>query len=348
MERYVNCAASVMSFSKGRLAEEVADRIAAGEGLNPPDVFDKGKAFVRENMNRDRVRDAFIAMDTLRKVGLAPPPRLFYPNQPETVLAEAVSSDPNLVSLKEATKVSDTKKMIVGMKRMKITVRISDSARLVYALDWSLGTPLKPVVDSIMTVFPFHDVAADRVQRYLDVSPGRDEARVSVVDLFSDITRTSNILFSAEQLFSYITQPLMLADQRYMLNGLIALGVEGSVAASIVLKIQQNGSLFGLKDIASGYSLASPTLTECNRSRATHDRWVVKPSLANQTIEDVISDMGLLFAISELTRTGEAKRVVVSQLYNTAYEVKKMLEGKNFNTLDHAWSYIPRNERVAL
>jgi hypothetical protein len=270
---------------------------------------------------------------------------MFYPNLPETTLSKAIESDQAIVALKEAVKIEDSKRMINGIKAMKITKRIADVFKFVYAFKFTSGDELPKIITEGYSSFPVLDDTVYPLTEYFDTGSGGDEAEVNPKDVFDTVTRSSSTQFSAEELFNYITQPEMLSDHNLMFNGLIAVGIQPEVAARVVLKVTTNTTFFGLREAARGYSMQGGIIGELTKTLHTHNKWVVKPALANQIAENLLSEIGLAYSYCEVLRTGIGRRIHIIQDSNSIPITTRLLAGRIYNANNHAWRLIPQRTR---
>jgi hypothetical protein len=346
-EMYVNCAATVMGFSASRITDQVATQIATGDGLDPPDLFDKGHKFIKETMSSLRTKNASRAQAFLTSYGVPVPAGLYYINLAETTIAEAVKSNPKMVGLAEANKVSATRAMILRAKHgwdKGPDKFISSKHPLIDAFDWELGELMEPVLTGMITPFPGHDDLADSIVRMFGVSSGADEFAVNPGEIVQRIASATPMRASATLIFNFITKPIFLIHDDLLYNAMLAFGIEAGEALSLAEAVKKNHSFFGLREAAAGFSLASPLMTSLDKSRSAHNRVVVVEALANDVVSNIVSEIGMLFCISNFALTGEARRIYARRRPNTDVQIQRVVQGRLFNEGDHPWTMLSNRD----
>jgi hypothetical protein len=352
-ERDVDVCASVMKYERGRFRENLAESVANGEGLiGNKDVFTPGINFTRSLMPNERVLKAQDAIERLRMIGAAPPSSLNYLDQPENRIKDAVIANNQLVEIAKRERLYETIKALRKMQEQKIT----QSVRNVYAWVYAMNIEHKetpPMRKDINTVSPFPtlDHKLQRIIGYFGVDISVDAMRFRPTDVLTQLRKGDPDFprqYSAEAVFKYLTNPVLLNDISIMIAAIQAIGGSTENAAKVAQTMVGSAGFFSMRSAGAAFSLEDTFIPNIDLGLDNHVKWVKIDAMADMTLEKIWRELLMLFIMSEIVRGALPTTLDVRPFEGSIVKTYSALKGHLFdaNAFKYFELFPPRENTI--
>jgi hypothetical protein len=286
----INLAIDLHAFSK------ISSRSEIAKALNKSGAFVKGQKFIKENIPSQLFARAKVANTELKASGIDIGPFTLM-NSSNTRVEAMIKDSPNLKNVD----FQDKALYIARALRHKPSGKdwLEEEMAWMSYITFEFGDTVEPS-DPISFVG-----AVGRDLQNLVRTMGHSKGKLINTDpkqiffeLFDNPSFPNHI--RPEQLMAIMTRPDILGDHEKMRNVLIAMGAERDVANVIISKLDDLDSSMSFYAETGNYSLMDQIAQYLDMSRASMDRLVEIPPVADQkTIGRLMLDIGILIFLMQ-------------------------------------------------
>jgi hypothetical protein len=290
-------------------------------------------------------------MNHLTSIGAPSLGRLFYPKYPESIVIEAIRGHPKLVAMDNVLRWND------GSKLIEQAIKVSQGGygnlvRGEYPWIWHTSITEAETLNEKVTMdmhpFSFLYGDMDKMIRIYDVTQPRGFFKFHPQEILR-ILRDDKYFprnFQSEQIFSYISNPIIFRDYTNIMNALIAMGASASAAGRAATYLVEHARGISISQAMQAFSFNDSFVTLLDQSQEAMDRCVRMDQTSDMKADQILRELFHLYSmlsgfktkrwsVIDVKFTEESNDMINRQMLGRFYDVLSVRFNDVFPSKSH-------------
>jgi hypothetical protein len=306
--RIVNAACYIMKVPKPDIANELGRQAASkrrdGSYVGP---FAHGMKYLDDQLIPSRVLAAKQASAQLASWGIRSPSRLYYPDTGKTLIEDSVASSPHSVILNT---LAQTKMGLIYLNRAQNLDTGVDSVNETFGWTAEVRLYEQSVLenwhDHVVTPLECLDPKMRNIALKYGVGAHQSAYAMSPTTVLSELRKDKYFPrhIRPEQIFTFLTDPAIMANEQRIMTGLIMMGATPGIAGSIARKFRDNQQAFMFRQSAMAFSMNDQFIPMLALDFENHKRVVQMGPVPRRDFQFMLMEFSFMQSILNSCKDG--------------------------------------------
>jgi hypothetical protein len=308
------CASSVVAGVDIFKLRSIARDAVEGKITDPKGIFSAGVAYIGEFTSKERINKSREALSRLSNLGIEVPSGMQYETQNVEKTINIIASTPSMGKISEVrrleTVLQSKSLMLAGMRLNKS--KFTTLFPVITSMEWGVSEELTQPVHNYGPC-PVLDDNQKLALNYVGVSPNFARTKFTLRELLSILSQGDPEFprsVTEQSLLNLIGQPAIYNNEEALQLVFISIGAKPDRAAAAVAYVRSKQSLLTISKNQTSYSVGDGYFSMFSTDEAQLNRVMSIPSPGSNILRDTLRDLGLMFFVSEVLRTGVVRRII--------------------------------------